>query len=210
MTQPPQVTRSTAAFTAAAAGRVARQRVTQPNGYWGMALFLCAEATLFGTLIASYFYLDFGAHQWPPAGIKPPSVALPLIATAALVALSVPLRLAVRSAQAGQRGKVIARISLTLVVQLCYLALQVLLFRHDLRHFTPQGSAYGSIYFTLLAAHHAHVLFGILLGLTVLAFVSIRGLTNYWLIGVSGLALYWYVVNALAVLVVFTQLAPSL
>jgi len=87
---------------------------------------------------------------------------------------------------------------------------QILLFRHDLRHFTPQGSAYGSIYFTLLAAHHAHVLFGILLDLTVLAFVAFRGLTNYWLIGIRGIALYWYVVNAIAVLVVLTQLSPSL
>jgi heme/copper-type cytochrome/quinol oxidase subunit 3 len=79
-----------------------------------------------------------------------------------------------------------------------------------LNDFSPRGSAYGSIYFTLLAAHHAHVLFGILLDLTVMWFVAFRGLTNYWLIGVRGLALYWHVVNVIAVLVVFTQLSPSL
>jgi len=175
-----------------------------------MALFLCAEVTLFGTLIATYFYLDFGSHQWPPAGVKPPSVALPLIATAVLVATSVPMWLAARSARAGARAPVIWLIAVAAIVQCAYLAAQVLLFRHDLNQFTPQSSAYGSIYFTLLGAHHAHVLFGILLDLTVLAFVSIRGLTNYWLIGVRGIALYWYVVNAIAVLVVFTQLSPSL
>ena len=37
-----------------------------------------------------------------------------------------------------------------------------------------------------------------------------RGLTNYWLIGVRGVALYWHVVNVLAVIVVLTQLSPSL
>jgi heme/copper-type cytochrome/quinol oxidase subunit 3 len=206
----PQVTRSGAAWSASAAGRVARERAAQPNGWWGMALFLCAEVTLFGTLIATYFYLDFGSHQWPPPGIKPPSVALPLIATAVLVATSVPMWLATRSARAGARGPVIWLIAVAAIVQCAYLAVQVLLFRHDLNHFTPQGSAYGSIYFTLLGAHHAHVLFGILLDLTVVAFVSIRGLTNYWLIGVRGVALYWYVVNAIAVLIVFTQLSPSL
>ncbi len=204
------MTRSAAAFTAAAAGRVSRRRVAQPNGWWGMALFLCAEVTLFGTLIATYFYLDFDAHRWPPAGIERPSVVLPLIGTGVLVAMSAPMWLAARSAREGRRGRVIGAISLAVLVQLCYLALQILLFRHDLRHFTPKDSAYGSIYFTLLAAHHAHVLLGILLGLTVLAFVSIRGLTNYWLVAVRALALYWYVVNVLAVLVVFTQLAPSL
>lgn len=175
-----------------------------------MALFLCAEATLFGSLIATYFYLDFQSHGWPPAGIKAPSVVLPLVATAALLTTTAPMWMAVRSARAGQRRAVIVLIALAVVVQACYLALQILLFRHDLRHFTPSGSAYGSIYFTLLAAHHAHVLLGILISLTVLAFVCFKGLTNYWLVGVRAAALYWYVVNALAVLVVFTQLAPSL
>lgn len=206
----PQVTRSTAAFTAAAAGRVARGRVSQPNGWWGMALFLCAEATLFGTLIATYFYLDFDAHHWPPPGVKAPSVILPFVATGVLVSLSVPMWLAARGARAGRRGPVIGLIAFAIIVQSAYLALQILLFRHDLNHFSPKDTAYGSIYFTLLAAHHAHVLFGILLNLTVLAFVSLRGLTNYWLIGIRGAALYWYVVNGLAILVVFTQLAPSL
>jgi heme/copper-type cytochrome/quinol oxidase subunit 3 len=207
---PGDVTRSAAAFSASAAGRVSRKRLAQPNGWWGMALFMCAEATVFGSLIATYFYLDFDAHRWPPAGIKPPSVVLPFVATGVLVALSVPLWFAARAARAGDRRRVLALLAFVAVLQTCYLALQILLFRHDLNDFSPQATAYGSIYFTLLAAHHAHVLLGILLDLTVLAFVSVRGLTNYWLIGVRNVALYWYVVNALAVLVVFTQLAPSL
>ncbi len=206
----PHVSRSSAAFNAAAAGRVSRQRIAQPNGWWGMALFLCSEATLFGTLIGSYFYLDFSAHRWPPAGIKAPSVVLPLVATVALVATSVPMWLAARSARAGSRRSAMWLIAVALAIQLCYLALQILLFRHDLNDFSPRGSAYGSIYFTLLAAHHAHVLFGILLDLALLAFIGLRGLTNYWLVGVRGLALYWHVVNVLAVIVVFTQLSPSL
>jgi len=210
MTRAPQVTRSAAAWSASATGRVARERAAQPNGWWGMALFLCAEATLFGTLIATYFYLNFDAHRWPPAGIKPPSVALPLIATGVLVTTSVPMWLAARSARAGMRRPVIWLMVAATIVQCAYLAAQVLLFRHDLNDFTPQGSAYGSIYFTLLAFHHAHVLLGILLNLTVLTFVWINGLTNYWLIGVRGMALYWHVVNAIAVLVVLTQLSPSL
>ncbi|MGB9182536.1 MAG: heme-copper oxidase subunit III [Solirubrobacteraceae bacterium] len=210
MNEPSKVTRSSAAWDAAAAGHAARQRVAQPNGWWGMALFLCAEVTLFGTLLASYFYLDFDAHRWPPAGIKPPSVIVPLVATGVLVAMSVPMWLAARAARGGHQRRVVGLIAFALVVQCCYLAVQILLFRHDYNDFKPQASAYGSIYFTLLAAHHAHVLFGILLDAGVLAFVSLRGLTDYWLTGTRGLALYWHVVNAIAVVVVFTQLSPSL
>lgn len=210
MSYPPQVTRSSSAFTGAAAGRVAGQRLAHPNGWWGMALFMCAEVTLFGTLISTYFYLDFDAHHWPPLGIKPESVTDPSIATGVLVALSVPLWLAARSALAGNRRRVIALITFAMVVQGGYLAVQILLWIGDYRHFKPTGSAYGSIYYTLLTAHHAHVLFGILLDFTVLTFVVLRGLTNYWLIAVRSLVLYWHVINAVAVLVLLTQLAPSL
>ena len=192
------------------AAAVARTRVAQPSGWWGMALFLCAEATLFGILIATYFYLDFDARSWPPDGIKPPSVALPLIATAVLITTVAPLWLAVRASRVGLRWRVVQLIAVAAVVQCAYLAAQILLFRHDLRQFSPRDSAYGSIYFTMLAAHHAHVAFGILLELAVLWQVVRKGLTNYWLIGVQTVALYWYVVCALAVFVVFTQLSPSL
>jgi cytochrome c oxidase subunit I+III len=198
------------ARTAAGAARVAGQRRAQPNGVWGMALFLCAEVSLFGLLIGTYFYLDFNARSWPPYGIKAPMVVLPLVATGALLATLVPIRIASRAARGGRRSRAIAAIAIALVIQCCYLALQIILFAHDLRQFTPQASAYGSIYFTMLAVHHAHVLLGILLDLALIWMLATRGLTNYWLVGVRALALYWYVVGGVAVLVVLTQLAPSL
>ncbi len=204
------VTRSMAAQSAEATATVVRRRRAQPNGWWGMVLFLCAEATLFGTLLATYFYLDFDSAQWPPPGIKPPDIVLPLLATSVLVTTSIPMALASRFARSGKRLPTIWLLVLGLVVQGCYLAAQILLFRHDLLQFRPNGSAYGSIYFTMLAAHHAHVVLGLLLDVAVLWHLSVRGLTNYWVIGVRGVALYWHVVNALAVLVVLTQLSPSL
>jgi len=203
-------TRSVTAETAGTAAGVARQRLAQPNGWWGMVLFLCAEATLFGTLIGTYFYLDFGAHRWPPAGIKAPSVVLPAVITAVLLTSSVPMLLAVRASRAGARRPTAWLIVLALVIQTAFLAVQIYLFRHDFVRFSPQVTAYGSIYFTLLAAHDAHVLFGLLLNLWVLWHVGARKLNNYWLIGVRSLALYWHVVNVLAVIVVLTQLSPSL
>ena len=207
---PGDLTRSTEAEGSAAAGTVARRRRSAPNGVWGMALFLCSEITIFGTLLATYFYLNFDAPRWPPAGIKPPSVTLPLVATGVLILSGIPIWMASRAARAGARTRVAGLIALALIVQCCYLAGQVLLFRHDLNQFRPQVTAYGSIYFTILAAHHAHVLLGILLDGVILAYVALRGLTNYWLISVRALALYWYVVIVLAVLVVLTQLSPSL
>jgi len=206
----PQPTRSVSAQASAAASRVARQRRAAPNGIWGMALFLCAEITLFGTLLATYFYIDFQAHRWPPAPIKPPGTLYPSLATAWLVLAVVPMWIASRAARAGNKPLTLWSIALGLAMQAVYLAAQVLLFRHDILQFSPRGSAYGSIYFTLLATHHAHVVLGMALDLALIWFVLLRGLTNYWMVGVRGLAIYWYVVAILAVPVLLTQLTPSL
>ncbi len=187
-----------------------RERRAQPSGWWGMVLFLCSEATLFGTLIGSYFYLNFGARRWPPPPIKAPEIAGPAIATAVLVGTVPLMAAAAAAARGGRQWSALRWISFALLVQTAYLAAQVLLIRHDLRQFTPQGTAYGSIYFTLLFAHHAHVLFGLLLDGVLLYKVARHGLTDYWLIGVRGLALYWYVVAGLAAVVLFTVLSPSL
>lgn len=207
---PAAVTRSTDADRTGRAALVARRRKSAPNGLWGMILFLCSEITIFGTMIGTYFYLESDARRWPPPGIKPPSVTLPLIATGVLVLTSIPMFLASRAARRGARPAVLGLMSFALVVQCCYFAAQVLLFRHDLNQFRPQDTAYGSVYFTLLATHHAHVLLGILLDVVVLGYVALRGLKNYWLIGVRGMAVYWHVVNVVAILVVLTQLSPSL
>jgi heme/copper-type cytochrome/quinol oxidase subunit 3 len=161
-------------------------------------------------VIATYFYLDFNSRHWPPPGIERPSVILPFLATGALVATAIPMWLAARAARAGRRGPVLGLIAIAMVIQGCYLALQIILMAHDSRHFSPRGSAYGSIYYTMLGLHHAHVLLGILIDLAVLWYVAMKGLTNYWLIAVRASALYWYVVAGIAVFVVFTQTSPTL
>jgi heme/copper-type cytochrome/quinol oxidase subunit 3 len=194
----------------AAAAAVARRRRAMPSGVWGMTLFLCSEVTIFGTLLATYFYLDFDAPRWPPAGIKPPEVVYPAVATAWLLLTTIPIWVASRAARRGSKTATLSAIGLAFLMQCCYLAAQVILFRHDLLQFSPKATAYGSIYFTMLAAHHAHVILGLFLDVGLLWFVALRGLNNYWLIGVRSLAIFWYVVNALAVLVVLTQLTPSL
>lgn len=207
---PSGVTRSTEAERAAQAAIAAKRRRALPNGVWGMALFLASETTIFGTLLATYFYLDFNNGRWPPAGIKPPGIVLPLLATSVLFVTALPMWMASRAAHQGARGPVLGLISLAMLVQLAYLAGQVLLFRHDINDFRPQDTAYGSIYFTMLAADHAHVLFGILLDGLVLVYVTLRGLTNYWTVAVRAIAIYWYVVVVITLLVTMTQLSPSL
>jgi heme/copper-type cytochrome/quinol oxidase subunit 3 len=193
------------------AGDVSAPALTRrsiPNGIWGMAIFVASETTLFGTLIATYFYLQAREGRWPPAGIEAPSVALPLALTAGLVVTTAPMLLAARAAVSGRRGAAWALVAVATLIQCGYLAWQLTSYASDLDKFSPSGTAYGSIYFTLIGADHAHVLVGILFNLWVLVRL-VGGLTGYRVVTVRAVAFYWVVVNLITVLVTLTQVSPS-
>jgi heme/copper-type cytochrome/quinol oxidase subunit 3 len=202
--------RSTYAATTRAAARVDRGRLSRPNGWWGMLILVTSEATLFGCLFGSYFYLRFQSVHWPPAGIHPKGVAVPLILAGVLLATSVPMQLASSSGIRGRARVAWLLVILALVVQAGYLAYEVHDFQSDLAKFTPQQNAYGSIYYTLLGADHFHVAIGLLLNLWLVLRLSGGRLTNYRLIGLRAITLYWHAVNVLTVFVVLTILSPSL
>ena len=196
--------------TAVEAVRVERRRAAFPNGWWGTAIFCAGEAMLFGLLLGTYWYLRFRAVQWPPPGIDPPKVALPLILTGLLVSSSVPIQLASRAARAGRLRPTRRLLLATMTLQALYLGLQIHLFLSDLEKFTPQQGAYGSAYFMVLGAHHTHVAVGLLLDAWLLLRLAGGGLTPYRLNGLRAIAFYWHFVNVLAILVVLTQLSPAL
>jgi heme/copper-type cytochrome/quinol oxidase subunit 3 len=205
-----EVTRSVHATSPPAAARVASQRRAQPNGWWGAALLVATESALFGCMIASYFYLYSYTTKWPPPGVERPSVALPLVLAAVLVATCVPMFLAARAAQAGRVGTTAAWVTLALAVQVGYLAVQIVELKSNLDSFSPRtGGAYASAYYTLLIAHHAHVLLGILLSAWLLTRLA-RGLTNYRVVAARVIALYWYFVAVVGVAVTLTLVSPSL
>jgi heme/copper-type cytochrome/quinol oxidase subunit 3 len=203
------VPRSMEASGPGAAAAVERARRAQPSGWWGAALLIATEATLFACLIATYFYLRFRTSEWPLGGIEKPSVTLPLVFTAMLVATVVPMFFSVRAAKAGAVRAAWWLLLLATVVQATYLGLQIHLMIDDLNSFTPQANAYGSIYYALLGTHHAHVALGLAIDAWLLWKLA-RGITNYRLIALRVAAIYWYFVAATAVAVVLTQLYPSL
>lgn len=184
-------------------------RSARSNGWWGMVVFVATEVTLFATMIGSYYDLRFKTPQWPPPGVPDPKVALPLVLMGALVATSIPVQLAVRFTRRAYARRAQLALLAAMAVQIAYLAVQIHLFADDLSHFSPQDSAYGSIYFTLLGTHHLHVVVGILLE----AWLVLRlfgGVTRYRRVGIEATAFYWHTVNILAVAVTLVQLSPSL
>ena len=167
------------------------------NGWWGMVLFVAAEATLFGTLIGSYVYLRFRNVEWPPAGIAKPEVLVPVLLTAVLVASTVLVQLAWR--RTARRF-----LAAAFVLQLGYLVWQV----HDwvgaIHDAPPSHSTYSSIVTTMLGFGHAHVLLGLLIDAWLLAQLT-RRVTPYRLVGLQSAAFYWWAVSVISVAVLLTQ-----
>jgi heme/copper-type cytochrome/quinol oxidase subunit 3 len=172
-----------------------------------MLMLVATEASLFGTLMASYVYLRFQTATWPPRGVPMPSVTAPVVLALVLVAASVPMAFAARAANRGRRGAALIGIACALVVQAVYLGVQVHLYSDDLSRFRPSKDAYSSIYFTLLAVHHAHVGIGILFDVWLLARLS-RRLTPYRRTAVTAIAFYWYFVAVVGLFVTATITSP--
>jgi heme/copper-type cytochrome/quinol oxidase subunit 3 len=174
-----------------------------------MAIFVASESALFGTLVGTYLYLAAQAHHWPPAGVQRPALTAPLLLTALLLVTALPLVHAVRAARAGRRGAAWRALAAATVLQLVYLGWQLHEYLTQIDQFSPRASSYASIYFTLLAVAHLHVLVGVVLNVWLLARIG-RGLTRYRVVGLRAIVFYWLAVEVITVVVVAIELSPRL
>ena len=161
-----------------------------------MALLIATEATLFGSLIATYFYLRFQHRHWPLGGIAKPAV----VAAARLHrrCWSPPARPSSwRSgpqARRARRAWWLAGPGLRGPGNLPRPADPPL--RRRSRRFRPSDNAYGSIYYILLGSITPTSQSGSLLDRWLL-WQAAGGLTNYRLIALRVIAIYWYFVIAI-------------
>jgi heme/copper-type cytochrome/quinol oxidase subunit 3 len=188
---------------------VALQR-GRPLGWWGVLLVISTEGALFGTMIASYFYLRFRTPDWPPAGTPEPRVLVPTLLTVLLVLTSLPMARAVQAAR--RQGRRTTQLGLLTAVALAILYLVGVgwLLADEWLDAPATRDAYSSLFFTLQGAHAAHVAVGALANLYLLAKITRGPLTQYRVNGVWALGLYWHFVNALAVVVLVVTVSPAL
>jgi cytochrome c oxidase subunit 3 len=205
----PLVPRTTEAENAREVAALAARRRGPSVAFWGMAMLVASEVTLFGTFIGSYYYLRFSDAQWPPPGTPEPRVVVPLILVGILATTSLTMQLAANAARRGRLWSTRALLVCALVVQCGYLVWAVLDYTNQLHSSTPQDNAYGSIYYTLLGADHAHVAVGILLVVWLL-WKLLRGLTMYRLNAVQAVAFYWHAVNLLTLIVTGVLLSATI
>lgn len=184
-------------MTAQAGVRTAGLRGAAPlarePGWWGMALFILAEAVLFSLMLASYFYLMSDAPAWPPDGIAKPDLLLPGIDTVILLGSSIPMFWATASIARGNRQQTSIALAVAAVMAIIFLAIQAYTLLNA--EFSGRDSAYGSLYYTIELTHAAHLVVALLL----LAMALIRNLLGHFdrdhRLGIETTAMYWHFVD---------------
>ena len=116
--------------------------------------------------------------------------------------------LAGRAATAGRLRAVRLLVGGALVVQAGYLGWAIHDLQGNLHDFTPRTDAYGSLYYLLLGADHAHVFLGLLLDVWLLLKLT-TGLTAYRATATRAIALYWLAVIAITAVVTGTILSAA-
>jgi heme/copper-type cytochrome/quinol oxidase subunit 3 len=140
----------------------AQQRARELTHAVGMAIALGSWAMMFGALFFVYLGLRAQALSWPPPGLGPLPLGLPLANTVVLLASSATLVHAQKRLRAGQRQSALYGLAVTLLLGLGFVALQLLLWRSLWgRGITTSTGTLGTVVYALTSLHALHVAAGI-------------------------------------------------
>lgn len=170
------------------------------RGVYAVTAAILTEAALFVCLFASYYFLGNNKNRW--AIDTPPKLTLALIMLAVLVVSSLVVMWGERMVKQGRYGLARLAVFVTILIGAGFLALQAAEYHDHWKTLTPFTDSYGSIFYTIVSFHAAHVVMGLLM----LGYLGI--LPNY---GPTKLpphrpyrvvALYWHFVDVVWIFVV--------
>ena len=162
------------------------------NMLLAVRLAILSEVMLFGALFAAYFVIRGESPGWPPGHNERPELVLPAFNTLLLVTSSVTMQLAVRSARAGTRSRILRWLGLTLLLGGVFIVIQA--YEFSTNGFGLSAGTFGSTFYILTGFHGAHVLAGAIL----IAIVSNRtrlGLLGEHHTALEGISYYWHFVD---------------
>jgi len=161
----------------------------QSTIWWGMAGLILVEVVVFATLIASFFYLQMQQPVWPPSGTRAPSLWLPTLATLVLIVSALPMYLTDVAIRRGDLSPLKIYPLVSVALALIFLVIKVIEYR-DIG-FRWDTHIYGSIVWTIIGFHSAHVLALVLktLVVTVLAWKGFFTTERRVVVTTNGL--YW-------------------
>lgn len=192
-------------MSAIASATADRLEGTRSPGWWGMVGLIATEATLFATLLVSYFYLRFqSTPEWPPDGIEAPTLKLPLIMTVLLLGSSIPMHWAETGIRKNKQRRLKAGLLIAFLMAAGFLVLMGVEYAEKLAEVTPRTNAYGSIFYAITGFHGSHVLVGVLMNL----WLQVRAWLGHFDAErhghVQNITLYWHFVDAVWIFVLLS------
>ena len=157
--------------------------------WWAMVLLIAIETTVFLTFISSYFYLWMLSPEWPPAGVDPPDLMLPIINTVVLLTSSLVVLWATKGIRKGDQKRLRWGIGIGAGLETVFFGIKMLVSTG--LPFGWSSHAYGSVFAPIDRLHSAHVVVAIIMAVVV-EILAIRGyFSEDRLLGVEVVNLYW-------------------
>jgi cytochrome c oxidase subunit 3 len=163
-----------------------------------MWLFIVSDAITFAALLVAYSYVRVASPDWPTPFELWPSIANATLMTVVLLASSLTMVMAVRSAKVGNRAHTTRWLLATIFGGVAFVVLHARewagLIDEGVRLFkNPWGTPlFGAAFFSLTGLHMTHVTIGVIY-LAIVAFGQSRGKFKPEDVEVSGL--YWHFVD---------------
>ncbi len=129
------------------------------RGTYGMMLFILTEAFLFIMLFTTYFYLAKGGWRW--LAEKPPKLHYVIPMLILLLLSSAVAHWGEQQVKRDAYSKGRAALAITILMGIVFLVLSFFDYKEHLQNVTPQTNAYGSIFYTIVTFHVAHLILGL-------------------------------------------------
>jgi cytochrome o ubiquinol oxidase subunit 3 len=158
-------------------------------GFW---LYLMSDCLIFAALFATFGVLG-RSYAGGPTGAELFDLKLVALNTAFLLISSITFGFAMLQKQQRNVKGTLVWLAITGVFGAGFLAVELYEFAH-LMHagLTPQTSAFGSAFFTLVGTHGLHVTFGLIWLVVLMIQISKHGLTTENNRRVNCLSMFWH------------------
>jgi len=162
------------------------------GGWWGMVALIVTEASLFGYLLFTYFYLASQTEQhWPPEGL--PSLLMPGVNTLILLTSSLFVWASECYLRFRQPRWSLAFMTMATVLGACFVLIQ--LSEWHKKPYDMTSHLYGSLYFTITGFHLLHVLVGLAILMLLMIWIALGYFDHRQYAAVTVGGLYWHFVD---------------
>ncbi|HMW63434.1 heme-copper oxidase subunit III [Accumulibacter sp.] len=163
--------------------------------FGAMGWFILAEAMIFMSFFAYYWFMRLNSPVWPPAGTPELPVVYPLVMTAVLVGSSITIHAAEHQMDLGNKSGFLTWLVVTIVLGLTFLGMSVYEWTHLIHGgFTIATNSFGTTFYSITGLHGSHVVVGLAIFLAGLL-PALRGNIShgFW----RTASLYWHFVDVI-------------